>query len=120
MWAFDCKEPRKGTAKDSPVWKTDVIRLAATQRHQYTQQEEANIQLSQQEQIIRSYSAVLQPQSPRDGTTRRSRHEIAQKITTEVTQQINTQKQQIEQVESGSSEWAQIITGQYHYLHSNH
>ena len=72
------------------MWRTHVVRLAATQRQQYTQQKQANTQKSQQEQIIRSYSAAV--------TTANT--ETAQKITTEVTQQINTQKQQIEQVET--------------------
>ena len=88
--ALGCKEPHKGTDKDCPVWRTHVVRLAATQRQQYTQQKQANTQKSQQEQIIRSYSAAV--------TTANT--ETAQKITTEVTQQINTQKQQIEQVET--------------------
>ena len=72
------------------MWRTHAIRLAATQRQQYTQQKQANTQKSQQEQIRRSYSAAVTTAST----------ETAQKITTEVTQQINTQKQQIEQVET--------------------
>ena len=70
--------------------ETHVIRLPATIRQQYTQQKQANKQKSQQEQIIiiRCYSAAVTTASK----------ETAENITAEVTQQINTQKQQMERV----------------------
>ena len=42
--ALGCKEPHKGTDKDCPVWRTHVVRFAATQRQQYAQHKQANTQ----------------------------------------------------------------------------